>query len=207
MSLNIGSLIGILGLATFICDIVALYVHRSSDVYRQQKFQDVDLNLLRLETLNSLAEGMVSEVAKHKHQQRAEEAILAEVGMSNAEQNGEHFNRNKSLFYGDHQRFYDETGSMSSPMMTPNNHANTKPTDGMNGLSKNHITSSTSSIKQRRSPIARPKLLHQSSSENDRVNIMYVDEESPNLSDISKSKSPMANGNNDRSTQKIETLL
>ena len=61
VSLNIGSLIGILGLATFICDIVALYVHRQSNVYRQQKFQDVDLNLVRLETLNSLPLDMTNE--------------------------------------------------------------------------------------------------------------------------------------------------
>ena len=66
LSLNIGSLIGILGLATFICDIVALYVHRQSNVYRQQKFQDVDLNLVQLETLNSLPLAMMSEDRRRK---------------------------------------------------------------------------------------------------------------------------------------------
>lgn len=73
LSLNIGSLIGILGLATFICDIVALYVHRQSDVYRQQKFQDVDLNLVRLETLNSLPLGMMSEENRRKNQEKLAE--------------------------------------------------------------------------------------------------------------------------------------
>lgn len=68
LSLNIGSLIGILGLATFICDIVALYVHRQSNVYRQQKFQDVDLNLVQLETLNSLPLAMMSEERRRKFQ-------------------------------------------------------------------------------------------------------------------------------------------
>ncbi|CAF1306787.1 unnamed protein product, partial [Didymodactylos carnosus] len=68
LSLNIGSLIGILGLATFICDIVALYLHRQSTVYRQQKFQDVDLNLMRLEKLNSLQPN-IDETVKQNHEQ------------------------------------------------------------------------------------------------------------------------------------------
>lgn len=181
LSLNIGSLIGILGLATFICDIVALYVHRSSDVYRQQKFQDVDLNLLRLETLNSLAEGMVSEVAKRKHQSRVDEAILSENIMQNAELNG----------------------SMSSPIITSSNHSHAKPSDGLSGLAKNHLSSS---IKQKRSPLVRPKQLHGDSYENDKINIMYVDEESPTISETTKIRTPIGNGN-DRSTPKIETFL
>ncbi|CAF0933680.1 unnamed protein product [Didymodactylos carnosus] len=69
LSLNIGSLIGILGLATFICDIVALYLHRQSTVYRQQKFQDVDLNLMRLERLNSMVPGTDDRI-KQNHEQR-----------------------------------------------------------------------------------------------------------------------------------------
>lgn len=66
LSLNIGSLIGILGIATFICDIVALYVHGQSNVHRQQKFQDVDLNLVRLERLNSLPATTLSEATRKK---------------------------------------------------------------------------------------------------------------------------------------------
>ncbi|CAF3646833.1 unnamed protein product, partial [Rotaria sp. Silwood2] len=42
--LNIGSLVSSLGLIIFMYDIVALCVHYQSDVYRQPKFQDVDLN-------------------------------------------------------------------------------------------------------------------------------------------------------------------
>ena len=75
MSWNIGSLIGILGLATIVCDILALYVHRQSDVYRQQKFQDVDLNLLRLKTLNNLAVDTMSEESKRKNGNDLEPSI------------------------------------------------------------------------------------------------------------------------------------
>lgn len=39
LTLNIGSMIGILGLATVICDILVLHFSRKSCVYRQQKFQ------------------------------------------------------------------------------------------------------------------------------------------------------------------------
>jgi P2X purinoceptor 4 len=41
LTLNIGSMIGVLGLATFICDIVALYFSKQGYIYRQQKFQSV----------------------------------------------------------------------------------------------------------------------------------------------------------------------
>lgn len=43
LTLNIGSMIGVLGLATFICDIVALYFCKQGSVYRKQKFQTVHL--------------------------------------------------------------------------------------------------------------------------------------------------------------------
>jgi len=43
LTLNIGSMIGVLGLATFICDIVALYFSEQGYVYRRQKFQSVHL--------------------------------------------------------------------------------------------------------------------------------------------------------------------
>lgn len=43
LTLNIGSMIGVLGLATFICDIVALYFCKQGSVYRKQKFQSVHL--------------------------------------------------------------------------------------------------------------------------------------------------------------------
>jgi P2X purinoceptor 4 len=41
LTLNIGSMVGVLGLATFICDIVALYFSERGSIYRQQKFQSV----------------------------------------------------------------------------------------------------------------------------------------------------------------------
>ena len=43
LTLNIGSMIGVLGLATFICDIVALYFCKQGSMYRKQKFQTVNL--------------------------------------------------------------------------------------------------------------------------------------------------------------------
>ncbi|UJR33642.1 hypothetical protein I4U23_021075 [Adineta vaga] len=43
LTLNIGSMIGVLGLATFICDIVALYFCKQGSVYRRQKFQTISL--------------------------------------------------------------------------------------------------------------------------------------------------------------------
>lgn len=41
LTLNIGSMIGVIGLATFICDIVALYFSEQGYIYRSQKFQSV----------------------------------------------------------------------------------------------------------------------------------------------------------------------
>ena len=203
LSLNIGSLIGILGLATFICDIVALYVHRSSDVYRQQKFQDVDLNLLRLETLNSLAEGMMSEVAKRKHQAHVEEAILTghvipnndSVSM-NSSPHKEKFRRYKE---NNHQRLYDNVPS--TPILPSENCHQQYSTDEMNSLSQ------SSSVKLRRSIPTRPVEL--TNSINDKVNITYVDEESPDIRETHKIKAPLSNGNEHltRPSPKIETFL
>ncbi len=212
LSLNIGSLIGILGLATFICDIVALYVHRSSDVYRQQKFQDVDLNLLRLETLNSLAEGMMSEVAKRKHQARVEEAMLTgqvipnndPISMNNSPHQ-EKFRRYKET---NHQRLYDNVPS--SPILSSEN-CHQKSTDGINPLTQ--ISQSPSSIKQRRSIPTRATQLINSVNEtiddNDRLNIVYVDEEFPDIRETKKTKLPLTNGNEhiNRPPPKLETFL
>ncbi|CAF3905945.1 unnamed protein product, partial [Rotaria sp. Silwood1] len=39
LTLHIGSMIGILGLSTFVCDIVALYFSKQGYIYRRQKFQ------------------------------------------------------------------------------------------------------------------------------------------------------------------------
>ena len=43
LTLNMGSMMGVLGLATFICDIVALYFSEQGYIYRRQKFQSVHL--------------------------------------------------------------------------------------------------------------------------------------------------------------------
>lgn len=206
LSLNIGSLIGILGLATFICDIVALYVHRSSDVYRQQKFQDVDLNLLRLETLNSLAEGMVSEVSKRKHQDAVEEAILSGHVIANSDTNGPNMSPHKEKFRRNqenhHQRLYDE--SISS-----NNELPSKASGGLNGLVKNHLSASGMKTKQsttlQRNSVDDAEII----SANDRINIMFADEESPDVNEIKKRNSSVYNANEhpNRSTPKIETFL
>ena len=41
LTLNIGSMIGVLGLATVICDILVLHFSRKSELYRKQKFQSI----------------------------------------------------------------------------------------------------------------------------------------------------------------------
>jgi hypothetical protein len=125
LSLNIGSLIGILGLATFICDIVALYVHRQSDVYRQQKFQDVDLNLVRLETLNNVPIEMMSEESKRKHeqqqqqqqQQQFEQSIFTNSTMNDTDRltqldrfSGDQRRQNKRTHFGS----YDQLSATST---------------------------------------------------------------------------------------------
>ncbi|UJR13615.1 hypothetical protein I4U23_000628 [Adineta vaga] len=48
LTLNIGSIIGVLGLATFICDIVALYFSEQGYIYRRQKFQSVHLKTISI---------------------------------------------------------------------------------------------------------------------------------------------------------------
>jgi cation transporter protein len=54
LTLNIGSMIGVLGLATFICDIVALYFCKQGSIYRKQKFQTVKLQpVASISTVNN----------------------------------------------------------------------------------------------------------------------------------------------------------
>ena len=43
LTLNIGSMIGVLGLATVVCDILALYFSKKSPIYRLQKFQSTSM--------------------------------------------------------------------------------------------------------------------------------------------------------------------
>ncbi|CAF1136153.1 unnamed protein product [Rotaria magnacalcarata] len=194
LSLNIGSLIGILGLATFICDIVALYVHRQSDVYRQQKFQDVDLNLLRLETLNSLTEGMINEVAKRKQQ-----ALLTDHVVENNDAisiidspHKEKFRRNVEQH--PHNLHHQLTSSPSvvrknsaaSPELLRDDY-HQRPVAYANSLTDS--PSSSSSVKHRRSITTRPpqltslpKINHEEIEMIDKVDIDFADEDSPIVS-------------------------
>jgi hypothetical protein len=48
--MNIILIITILCMVTFTFDIIALYIYRRPDVYRQQNMQDIDPNSLRLTT-------------------------------------------------------------------------------------------------------------------------------------------------------------
>ena len=59
LTLNIGSMIGVLGLATVVCDILALYFSKKSSIYRQQKFQSIrmaDRNLVNEANVRMLPE-------------------------------------------------------------------------------------------------------------------------------------------------------
>lgn len=67
LTLNIGSMIGVIGIATFICDIVALHFSERSYIYRKEKFQSVDLthasiNSTTLEELSSYKNNMARQV-------------------------------------------------------------------------------------------------------------------------------------------------
>ena len=200
--MNIGSLIGILGLATFLCDIVALYVHRQSDVYRQQKFQDVDLNLLRLETLNSIAENVMDKVAKRKQQAHVEEDLLNDNVFENSDATGtfktptkEKFRRNKENHY---YNLCDN--ALSLPTVHPNQ--TIPPILPLNDNSRKQISmtknsqieNSLSSIKQRCSITTRSSQLKSLSGDADevveihnRLNSDFVDEGSPQANEIDPS--------------------
>ncbi len=197
LTLNIGSLIGILGLATFICDIVALYVHRQSGVYRQQKFQDVDLNLLRLETLNTLPLNMMSEESKRKHANHVEQAILTghiidnNDALSDLESSYKDKHQREKL---NHHNLYDDTSAtskdanqQSTPMLIYGNYHQQKLS-----LANSSNTSPSSSVKQRRSITTRPSHLPFLSDEKisvyDKANIVFVDEDSPDLNESNELK-------------------
>ena len=224
LTLNIGSLIGILGLATFICDIVALYVHRQSGVYRQQKFQDVDLNLLRLETLNALPLGMMSEESKRKHANHVEQAMLTGHVIDNKDaiSNLEHplkenFQRNKSNhidLYDDISATSKDMNSISTPMLIYGNYHQQK----LLGANSANESPSSSSIKQRRAAPIRPGQLPLSVNEKtqmyDKSKIMFVDDDSPDSNGNHKELQQLTDENGKTSqrhsktlTPKTETLL
>ena len=227
LTLNIGSLIGILGLATFICDIVALYVHRQSDVYRQQKFQDVDLNLLRLETLNTLPISMMSEESRRKHANHVEEAILTGHVIENADVTSLVDDSHKRKFLrekANHHDLYDNTSNTSKD----NNHPSTPMLVYGNyhqqrlGLTNSISDSPEPSIKHRRSLNVRPNQLTLASDETnqfyDRSNIVFVDDDSPDSNEktlataLTEEKfiekhSPTLNPKFTRLSTKIETFL
>ncbi|UJR23000.1 hypothetical protein I4U23_026026 [Adineta vaga] len=228
LSLNIGSLIGILGLATFVCDIVALYVHGQSEVYRQQKFQDVDLNLLRLETLNSLAEGMMDEAAKRKTKNVENQEALKDNVIENHNTisitdspTKDKYQRLKDNSH--HRHLYDNSLSSSTKSVdhisTTANHYHQRQSNTTHPLTQD--SASLTPVKQRRLGPKRPsQLTCSTNSSRDKVNIVYVDEDSPILDEKlppdgiqrnlhSKLSLPNSNGNDqsNRPSPKIETFL
>ena len=223
LSLNIGSLIGILGLATFVCDLVALYVHRQSDVYRQQKFQDVDLNLVRLETLNSLPLGMMSEESRRKHENHAKALLAADdetVG-NHKTNHGKSESPHRELS----RRHKTNNHLDSSTAADPYHQQHLGMT---NALIESPPPPPSTSAKQRRSLPRSPQLTYSSPLTNDRnlnmdkVNIVFVeDDSSPHArnnrhdgtrSGSSKKPVPSMKVDDDpppptRPTPKIETFL
>ena len=225
LTLNIGSLIGILGLATFICDIVALYVHRQSDVYRQQKFQDVDLNLLQLETLNNLPLNMMSDDAKEMHVNHVEQAILTDHvidkndSLVNVESPyKERFRRNSLTnqdVYDDISSTSKSTNQQSTPMLIYGTYHQQKL-----GLTNsiNDSPLSLSSVKQRRNQTNRPSQLRFLQNDKtqlyDKTNIVYVDDDTPDLNEsvedrncLNHNLSPNHSEQPNRISPKIETYL
>ncbi|CAF0749307.1 unnamed protein product [Rotaria sordida] len=217
LSLNIGSLIGILGLATFVCDIVALYVHRQSDVYRQQKFQDVDLNLLRLETLNSLAEGMMNEVTRRKQQTHIEQVLLTDHIIENTDAisindspHKEKFRRNKENHH-QHHNLHEQSSTSSSTTTIIHKNRSTSPTLPSDNYHQRQLYNKTESltdspslpsIKQRHSTTRPTKSTNLSKgttdeqiATSDKTNTIFVDEDSPNVYENKQSNEDILNLN------------
>jgi hypothetical protein len=165
-----------------------LYVHRQSDVYRQQKFQDVDLNLLQLDTLNNLPIGMMSDESKRKHANHVEQAILTGHVIDNTDTlsiieslDKEKFARNKENLH----ELYDnvsaaskDTNQPTTPMLIYGNYHQQRL-----GI-RNSLTDSSTSpsiVKQRRSTTAQPsqtRLLSDEKEEfSDKTSIVFVDED------------------------------
>ncbi len=185
------------------------------------------MNLSRLETLNSLAEGMMSVSAKSKHEAHLEQAILTghviennnSISMNNSPHK-EKFRRNKL-----NNHVYDNISS--SPILPSDNYHQEQQKQQIDGINSSTETppppssSSSSLIKQRRSTTKRPSQITYSSNNtdekidfNDKVNIVYVDEDSPDIHEIkqtlnTKTKSPILNGNEhpNRPSPKLETFL
>ena len=191
-------MIGILGLATFICDIVALYVHRQSDVYRQQKFQDVDINLLKLETLNNLADDMMSEVAKRKQNTSFEKRSLTDhvIGNDDAISAFENHCRDEPQQNPEYNESLCKKTSLTStihtnPSIVPQLSMNSY-SPGQIGMTNSFIDSpKQSSLKHRQLMAQRSSPSTNSSSRknetidmNDTMSIMFHDEDE--LSDIQK---------------------
>jgi len=168
---------------------------------------------------------MMSESAKAKHEAHLEQAILTghviennnnSISMNNSPHK-EKFRRNKT-----NNHVYDNISS--SPILTSDNYYQKQQIDGINSSTETPpLTSSTSPslIKQRRSTAKRPSQITNSSNNtdekidvNDKVNMVYADEDSPDIHEIkkplnTKTKSPILNGNEhlNRSTPKLETFL
>ncbi|CAF3952114.1 unnamed protein product [Rotaria sp. Silwood2] len=192
LTLNIGSLIGILGLATFICDIVALYVHRQSDVYRQQKFQEVNLNSIRSDSLKHISTNTTNSESKRKHSNHIEQNIsnshiidhnevLANVECLDETEFQQENIKNNDL-YDKLSSSSKDTNQATTPIFIYGNFHQQKL--GLNSLH------TSPSVKQRHSTTtttnkSRPsQLAYLSSEENqlyDKANISFVDADSTEL--------------------------
>src|SRR5689334_4091889 len=86
-------------------------------MYRKQKYQDVDLNLSSLKSLNSLAKAMMSEVSQRNLEAHLEQAILSDHVMENNDTIAMIDSPHKEKFqqnYKNHHHLYDNTSSPST---------------------------------------------------------------------------------------------
>ncbi|CAF0800314.1 unnamed protein product [Rotaria sp. Silwood1] len=194
LTLNVGSLIGILSLATFICDILVLYVHRQSDVYRQQKFQEVNLNSMRLDSLKPVSSNTPQSESKRKHSNHFEKNISNRNSIDNNEVLANIECTDETELQQGKTKHHDLCDNLS--VASKNTNQQTTPIfiygnfhQQKLGLNSSTTSPSLSSIKQRRSATTSTKsrpshLVYASNEENqlyDKANISYVDADSTEL--------------------------
>ncbi|CAF4149919.1 unnamed protein product [Rotaria magnacalcarata] len=226
LTLNIGSLIGILGLATFICDIVALYVHRQSDVYRQQKFQDVDLHFQQVEGLKPLPTDSSTDQARRTYLDHIDGTVLNNHATDDgdATQNAEtapktEFQLEEVNYHSLYDNLQPTTKEISQQLTPRAAFANIQ--RQKTGSTSSNTSSLLSSIKQKYST-KHSQLPYLSSEENqlyDKSNIVFVDEDTPELSERNElhqrtdgnqqfsNSSSTNHGLSVRPTSTVETLL
>jgi len=154
---------------------------------------------------------MMSETAKRKQEAHLKEPILPDhVIGNNINHNSlkEKYPRHKQ-----NHHVYDNLTSSSS-ILPSNNYHQKQPTGVVNSLPDTSV--SPTLVKQRRST-TRPSQLSYSTNitdekvdANDKINIVYVDDDSPNVAhEIKKTKSPITDGNEHttRPSPKLETFL